>query len=82
MSANADYKAEDRADLIQALDLNRCRELQVKSVLAANLWLAINLAAQRSDTADIRQKFETLTTLYRTTHALVKALGSKEVDNG
>ena len=69
-------------DITEALDHNRFREIQVRSVLVANLWLALNLAAQRADASDVRQKLEQIIELTRATNALVKTLGSKDVANG
>lgn len=73
---------DDEHDIVEALDHNRFRDLQVRSVLVANLWLALNLAAQRGDATDVRLKLHQIKELTKFTIPLVNALGSKEVDNG
>lgn len=69
-------------NVVEALDHNRFQELLTKSVLAANLWLAINLAAQRADKADVRAKAALLAELTKSAIAVVNALGKEDAANG
>jgi hypothetical protein len=74
--------SSDEHNIIEALDRNRFNELLTKSILAANLWLAINLASQRNDRADVRAKAALLSELTKSAIAVVNTLGKEDVSNG
>jgi hypothetical protein len=61
----------------EALDVNRYREIAHESILACNLWLALNLACERGDRAAAFHAAEQIAILTRTTLALVKKLGTE-----
>lgn len=73
---------DNEQDIVAALDHNRFHELLTKSILAANLWLAINLAAQRGDRADVRAKALLISELTKSAIAVVNTLGKEDVSNG
>ena len=63
--------------IVDALDANRFREIRHESLLACNLWLALNLACERGDRPAAFHAAEQIATLTRTTLALVKKLGTE-----
>jgi hypothetical protein len=68
--------------IVEALDDNRFREIQHETLLACNLWLALNLACERGDRAAAWHAAEQIAILTRATLALVKKLGVAEASNG
>jgi hypothetical protein len=69
-------------DIVAALDHNRFREIRGEALLAANLWLSLNLAADRGDRAAVATLGGQIRTLTIATLALVKRLGMEDVSNG
>lgn len=69
-------------ELHEALDANRFRELQTRSILAANLWLSLNLAAQRADADECKRLWEKIRTISVDASDLIKALGASTVVEG
>jgi hypothetical protein len=69
-------------NVADALDVNRYREIGHESILACNLWLALNLACERGDKVAAFHAAEQIAILTRTTLALVKRLGLGEASNG
>ena len=67
-------------ELSDALDHNRCRELMVKSALAANLWLSLNLAAQRDASDEVKALYSQIRALTVEASDLIKALGTERTD--
>ena len=63
-----------------ALDVNRFRELRERTILAANLWLSLNLAAERGDAEEIKRLWEKIRTISVDASDLIKALGSERTD--
>jgi hypothetical protein len=66
-------------EIADALDVNRYREIAHESILACNLWLALNLACERGDKVAAFHAAEQIAILTRTTLALVKKLGTESV---
>jgi hypothetical protein len=65
-----------------ALDVNRFREIAHESILACNLWLALNLACERGDRPAARHAAEQIAILTRKSIQLVNCLGKEDVSNG
>lgn len=65
--------------IIDALDVNRFREIKHESLLACNLWLSLNLACERGDRPAAWHAAEQIAILTRTTLALVKKLGKEDL---
>jgi hypothetical protein len=68
--------------VVDALDANRFREIAHESILACNLWLALNLACERGDRTAARHAAEQIAILTRTTITLLNKLGKEDVANG
>jgi hypothetical protein len=68
-------------DVTEALDHNRFDALQARSVLASNLWLSLNLAAQRGDADDCKRLWEKIRTVSVDASDLLKALGSAGLEH-
>ena len=66
----------------QALDGERWREIRHESILIANLWLKVAIAAERGDRFEAHQACAVIAKLTKATFALVKTLGSTEVADG
>lgn len=69
-------------EIVDALDHNRFAEVQTRSILGANLWLSLNLAAQRGDADECKRLWEKIRTISVDTSDLLKRLGSLDVSNG
>lgn len=67
-------------NVADALDVNRFRELRTRSILGANLWLSLNLAAERGDAEEIKRLWEKIRTLSVDASDLIKALGTERTD--
>ena len=67
-------------DAADGLDLQRFHELRRLTDMGANLWAALQLAAERGDAADCKYLCEQLTVVTRSTLTLVKRLGNPEPD--
>ena len=68
--------------LIDALDVNRFRELKTESLLACNLWLSLNLACERGDRPAARHAAELIAALTKKSIQLVNCLGKEDVSDG
>ena len=68
--------------LVDALDVNRYREIAHDAQLGGNLWLSLALAAQRGDKAASEAACEQIRTLTTATFRLVKLLGCEDGSNG
>jgi hypothetical protein len=64
-------------NVVEALDVNRYREIAHESILACNLWLSLNLACERGDKVAAFHAAEKIAILTRTSLALVKKLGTE-----
>lgn len=68
--------------LVDALDVNRFREIGHEALLGANLWLSLCLAAERGDRPAALHACGQIRTLTAATFALVKKLGQEDGANG
>ena len=72
----------DQERLVATLDLTRLHELAKNADLGENLWAAFRLAAERGETELVNHHARQIAVLTRSVLALVKRLGSEEVEHG
>lgn len=65
-------------DITEALDHNRFQEIQTRCILAANLWMSLQLAAMRGDAPHCKEMWDKIRKVSVDASDILKALGSKE----
>ena len=68
--------------IVDALDVNRYREIGHGALLACNLWLSLKLATERGDKVATLHAAEQIAVLTRSNLALVKRLGNPDPNDG